>query len=165
FNPYLPLVGRLLDVLLIYGPPGTAIETCNRTLAQLAYCSAGAIPAALRRLEADGYIERVTTPHGSLIVVTERSGMLDRSPAASSSDQDIPDRCWDAPSPDAIETPDRSSAAISERSGMADPPLHPPIWNQHESYQQQQPHVCVNLPLEQALRAAGAEAQVIQDIL
>jgi CTP-dependent riboflavin kinase len=76
FNPYLPLVGRLLDVLLMYGPPGTAIETCNRTLARQAQCSAGAIPATLRKLETDGYIERVVTAHGSLIVVTRMASRI-----------------------------------------------------------------------------------------
>jgi hypothetical protein len=161
FNPYLPLVGRLLDVLLTYGPPGTAIETCNRTLAQLADCSAGAIPAALRRLEADGYIERVVTTHGSLIVVTERSGMLDRSPTASSCDQDMPDRCLAAPSPEAIETPDRPVERSEERSSMADPP-EPPTWNQHESHEQQP---CARESLFGELIAAGAVRTVATQIL
>jgi hypothetical protein len=61
FNPYLPLPGRLLQVLAAAAPLGTAIETCNRNLARLAHCSAGAVPGALRTLEADGHIERVTT--------------------------------------------------------------------------------------------------------
>ena len=129
FNPYLPLPGRLLDVLLTFGPPGEAIETCNRNLAQLAHCSAGALPGALRRLEADGYIERVVTTHGSLIVVTERSGMPDRSPTPFTCDQvcdqNMPDRYQAVPPPTPIETPDRLAERSAERSGMADPPLHP----------------------------------------
>jgi len=123
FNPYLPLVGRLFDVLLSAGAPGTTIEICNRTLAELAHCSAGAIPAALRRLEADGYIERVVTSQGSLIVVTERS--------------DMPDRNWAAALPESTETPDRPAERSEQRSAMADPP-RPPTWNQHESHEQQQ---------------------------
>jgi hypothetical protein len=165
FNPYLPLPGRLLEVLLSAAALGTAIQTCNRTLAQLAHCSAGAIPAALRTLEADGYIERVTTSHGSLIVVSERSGITDRSPTTHASDQDMADRCRIAASSSLSATPDRPDERSAQRSAMPDPPLHPPVWKQHDSQEQQQPHTYANPRLEAALQAAGAEAPVIRDIL
>jgi hypothetical protein len=137
FNPYLPLPGRLLEVLASYGPAGTSIETCNRDLARAAQCSAGAVPGALRTLEADGHIERVTTARGSLIMLTERSGMADRSSAASQRDQHMPDRSLEAGSAEPIETPDRSNERSGERSAMADPPT-PPIRYKHDHEQQQQ---------------------------
>jgi hypothetical protein len=138
FNPYLPLPGRLLQVLASYGPPGTTIETCNRDLAQAAQCSAGAVPGALRTLEADGHIERITSPRGSLIVLSERSGMPDRLETRQTSDQHMADRSIGGRSANPIETPDRSSERSTERSAMPDPPT-PPIRKKHD-LAQQQPH-------------------------
>src|SRR4051812_26413709 len=87
FNPFLPTVGRVLEVLMHAGPPGSTIQVCNRDLARRVQCSASAIPGALRTLEAKGLVERVTTARGSLIVVLDRSGMPDRSDSAAGCDQ------------------------------------------------------------------------------
>lgn len=162
FNPYLPLPGRVLEVLGLYGPAGTAIETCNRDLARAAGCSAGAIPAALRTLEADGHIERVTSPRGSLIVVTDRSGMADRSVAASESDQRILDRPIAPPPATPNETPDRPTARTDDRSVMADPP-HTPLYGISTIAQQQQHGG--REALWKALKAAGAADRVAAEIL
>ena len=48
FNPYLPAIGRVLEVLRSYGP-GATIEINNRDLASAAGCSPGRIPALLRK--------------------------------------------------------------------------------------------------------------------
>ena len=164
FNPYLPLPGRVLEVLGSYGPAGTAIETCNRDLARAASCSAGAIPATLRTLEADGYIERVTSPRGSLIVVTDRSGMADRSVAALESDQRILDRPIAPESANPNETPDRPTTRTDERSVMPDPP-HTPLYGISTIAQQQQQQAGGREPLWNALKAAGAADRVAAEIL
>jgi DNA-binding MarR family transcriptional regulator len=162
FNPFLPLPGRLLEVLASYGPVGTAIETCNRDLARAAQCSASAIPGALRTLEARNYIERITSPRGSLIMLTERSGMADRSGAPQRSDQPCADRRVEAGSANPTETPDRSNERSAERSAMPDPPT-PPIRYKHDQAQQQQLGARGSLWL--ALTAAGAAEQVAAEIL
>lgn len=160
FNPYLPAIGRVLEVLAALAPLGTAIETCNRDLAAaVGLRSAGTIPGVLRTLEADGYIERVTTPRGSLIVVLNRSGMRDRIQTRSR----MPDRSQAPATAIPNETPDRSPDAGDERSAMADPPLHPPIRYQHASDSAQQ--LGARAPLFQALIDAGAEAPVARRIL
>src|SRR5262245_57433025 len=100
FNPYLPAIGRVLHILRSYGPAGTTIQICNRDLARAALCSAGAIPAILKRLEVDGMIERVTSHQGSLISVVDQTP--DRIPTRSEGDQES-DRA------NRTETPDRRS--------------------------------------------------------
>jgi hypothetical protein len=60
------LAGRLLAALASIGPAGTTIETSNRDLARQAGCCAGAVPSALRTLEANGAIairEHPTSAH------------------------------------------------------------------------------------------------------
>lgn len=140
FNPFLPAIGRVYQVLCDSAPIGAIIETNNRELADAAgLSSAGHLPRLLRDLEALGYIERVTSGRGSLITVTPRSPMRDHAFTASGCDpesdqpsaQPAADPMWDQPNP--IETRDRSSVRIGGRSRMADPPLHPPGWN-HDSY-------------------------------
>jgi len=136
FNPFLPTIGRVYQVLLDAVRIGETIETTNRELAEAAQCSASAIPDILRELESRRYIERITSGRGSLIVVAERSPMTDRSDSDQSCDQKT-DRSSDRQSERSVmgdrlsraETPDRSSDRQSERSDMSDPPLHPPIWN------------------------------------
>jgi len=138
FNPYLPAIGRVLEVLAASAPVGTTIETTNRALAEGAGLrSASQIPLILRKLEEKNYIERVTTPRGSLIVVTERSGMADRSFVASESDQGFADRSVAADREIPNEMPDRSSGRSIERSTMADPP-HTPLYGTQESFDQEE---------------------------
>lgn len=124
FNPYLPAIGRVLEVLRGYGPAGTTIELTNRDLSTAAACSAGSLPGILRSLEARGHIERVTSPRGSLIVVRsdQRSDQhADRSFNPSGCDQSH-DRFFGAiNATDAIETPDRSESADQD----SDPPHTP----------------------------------------
>lgn len=119
FNPYLPAIGRVLQVLQSYGPSGATLQICNRDLARAADCSAGRIPALLRTLEADERIERVTSAQGSLIVVLGGDLPIVDRPAPS--DQGIVDRSG----------PD----SASERSGMVDPPTPPNRYKQHEQQQ------------------------------
>lgn len=69
YTPPVPTIGRLLDLLLSYGPPGTLIETNNRAIAKALGQSLGQIPDLLRRLEADGHITRITHTRGTLIEV------------------------------------------------------------------------------------------------
>jgi hypothetical protein len=120
FNRYLPAIGRVLQVLQSYGPAGTTIQACNRDLARAADLrSAGGIPAILRTLEADGQIERVTSPQGSLIVVLgDDESTFDRT---LPSDQGIVDRSM----------PD----SASQRSSMVDPPTPPNRYKQHDQQQ------------------------------
>jgi len=133
FNPYLPAIGRVLEVLRSYGPSGTTVEICNRDLAASAGCSAGRIPALLRQLEADDMIERVTGPRGSLIMVSDQH--VDRSNSALACDQESDRRSTADPSiPNQML--DRSAAAVVSDQ-FIDPP-HTPLYGiQHESSQQQ----------------------------
>lgn len=133
FNPFLPAIGRVYQVLLDAAPAGETIETNNRKLAEAAQCSAGTIPGILRDLEALEYIERVTGSRGSLILVVDRSNMFDRSFTASGCDQES-DRQPSAPPIDQesdrlnrSNTPDRSAGQVRNRSTMADPP-HTPLY-------------------------------------
>ena len=164
FNPYLPAIGRVLEVLRSYGPNGTTIEINNRDLASAASCSAGRIPALLRTLEADGMIERATGTRGSLLVVLERSTMVDRSEIDQdvdrmemrySSDQDV-DR------PIVTVLPDRSES-VEQSDQHVDPPCIP---NKVLSMSdQQQQLVRGREALWDALRAANAAPIVALDIL
>lgn len=54
FNPYLPAIGRVLQVLQSYGLDGTAIQITKSELARAAQCSASKIPDLLIALESDG---------------------------------------------------------------------------------------------------------------
>jgi DNA-binding MarR family transcriptional regulator len=139
FNPTLEVPGRVLEVLASCAPIGTLIEAVNRDLSEAVQCSPGSVPRALRYLEQKGWIERVTSPRGSLIMVTERSGMADRSPRASQRDQYMADRSIEVGSAEVTETPDRSTERSAERSAMADPPT-PPIRYQHDQHEQQLLH-------------------------
>jgi hypothetical protein len=116
-------------VLATAAPIGTPLPMKNRDLAeQIGYQSASPIPAILRKLEALGYIERITTARGSLIVVLHRSDMPDRWFEASQSDLYMPDRSIEAQSANPIETPDRSPAApaaTADRSGERSAPTPP----------------------------------------
>lgn len=83
FPPYLPPCGRVLYVIQRLAAPGETIEIGNRDLAAAAQCSAGSIPAILRTLERDGWIERATSPRGSLIARIDQHA--DRSRGRSDS--------------------------------------------------------------------------------
>ncbi|MBK9711588.1 MAG: hypothetical protein IPO81_09730 [Kouleothrix sp.] len=139
FNPFLPAIGRVYDVLLRAGPTNTTIQTTNRELAVLAQLkSPSQIPGILRKLEAQGLIERITEARGSLIVVTDRSDMADRSFCPSDSDQGVTDRSTNAQSANPNEMPDRSIGVESERSDMIDPPPTPLYGRDLESYQEEE---------------------------
>jgi len=164
FNPFLDAIGRLFEVLCRAAPLGTAIPTKNRALADAAEIeSAGQLPALLRRLEAKGLIERVTTSRGSLIVVLQRSWNPDRSWGASQSDLPWIDRPLDPPLADPIAAPDRPERAPAARStaesaespqpdAVSTPAIHDRVENgcmvDHVLNQQQQPRACESITQE-----------------
>ncbi len=128
FNPYLPAIGRVLEVLRRYGP-GATIEISNRDLADAAGMqSAGHIPQLLRQLVKHKQIERVTTPRGSLIMVVGDWAIPhgDQLPYQNAIDptwdhagpQDASDPMWDQPNPTVLR--DQSIIRTDERSHMTD---------------------------------------------
>jgi hypothetical protein len=147
FNPYLPAIGRVLQVLTSLAPAGSTIQINNRDLAEAADLkSAGHIPRLLRQLEAHGRIERVTSSQGSLIVVVDAALIphADQPFIASQSDPD-------QDQPDVMETRDQLCMGAPALIPHADPPT-PPIRYKHD-HDQQQPRG--HESLRQKLIAAG----------
>ena len=131
FNPFLPAIGRVYQVLCDAAPAGATIEINNRDLAAAAGLqSAGHIPRLLRQLETKGYIERIADRGGSLIVVTDRSRMRDHDAAdragdpAGDPDRDHPPVAAsgdpDRDHADRVLMRDRSSVRVDDRSRMRD---------------------------------------------
>lgn len=145
FNPYLPAIGRLYDVLAALAPTGETITATNRELADMAGVSAGYVPTLLRQLVRDGHIERITSPTGSLLVMHTRCdqsaintrSIRDQACVITSAESGainersiMVDRSLIAENPlhaDGAVLPDRSVAAINARSAMIDPP-HTPLY-------------------------------------
>lgn len=131
FNPYLPAIGRVYEVLQRWSIGGQ-IECTNRDLADAAGLrSAGHIPAMLRQLERDGLIVRVASAKGTLIELIPES---DQPGIASGCDPE-------SDQTDGVATRDQASAVEIARSAMTDPPPAPPhMVLTQDSMQQQQQH-------------------------
>lgn len=144
FNPYLPAIGRVLQVLHALAPIGTTIEVNNRDLASAAGLrSAGHIPRLLRKLESEGHIERVTSPQGTLIMVVDAAPLIPHAGSIFSALGSDPE--WDQPEigdptrdqQNPMETRDQSEIRTDERSRMSDPPCTPNMVLSMSSQQQQ----------------------------
>jgi hypothetical protein len=119
-------------------PIGTLIATSVRRLARAVGRSAGQISDHLDRLEADGWIRRLSDHSGTVVEVLRSDQAHDRSFAALESDH----------GPDRLESgdhgalmPNQSSeptASGTESDHAADPPLHPPTWMSHDLCQEEE---------------------------
>lgn len=164
FPPYLPPCGRVLHVIQALAAPGEAIQLSNRDLAAAAQCSAGSIPTILRMLERDGWIERVTSTRGSLVLRIDQHA--DRSHRRSVSDQHVdrlPERSTSDQLTDRSESAD--SAAVRDRplpqaiseliaptgDQTPDPPHTPRMEFNTCMLQQQQPVAETNMTEQAAL--------------
>lgn len=133
FAPYQSPCGRVLHVLQAMVAPGETIQIVNRDLAIAAQCSAGSIPTILRTLERDGWIERVTSTQGSLVLLVdqsldraaraERRSTFDRIPARSNVDRA---EVADSAPPCDLTPSDPISFRITESGDPETDPPHTP---------------------------------------
>ena len=149
FEAYSSPCQRVLYVLRAWMTPGETMQIVNRDLAIAAQCSAGSIPTILRTLERDGWIERVTSTQGSLVLLVdqsldraahaERRSNIDRVGMRSNADRA---EVADSAPPCDLTPSDPISFRITESGDpKTDPPHTPHKEFNHDSMQQQHARV------------------------
>ena len=143
-NPYLPAIGRVLEVLYAQFD-GTPLTISLRALAAAACCAPGAIPDIIRRLEHDGHIRRLPDARGYRIVVLTDQG-ADRLPNA---DQQFDRPCSAEMQSNAALAPD-TRPVTGAPNGDQNPDRRLHCMEEHVLNMQQQPAARTReLPLDQ----------------
>ncbi|HEU4328741.1 MAG TPA: hypothetical protein VFS21_36725 [Roseiflexaceae bacterium] len=122
-------------------PAGALLDVSVRRLARLVGCAAGAISPALHRLAADGLIDYLAAPSGSLVeVLVSDAGasdqILDRPLLVGGGDH-APDRLTPA---DSASPPTKRQQRPSSAPSDHTPDRHPGTKEHADSNMQQQPH-------------------------